>query len=206
MKRFEFILMLIVILAGCAPSPTEIATPVIISPTVVPTSTEVSVTITPSPLPTEPPIPLITPDPIQVERWREYQAELAKLVLAQHPGNQFPYYEDALCEWDILGQANEKVYVWARCFAPNAGNRKPAVVHLATDGSIQRVEVPFNGSTWDSDIQRLFPVDIQEKINKYFHLLSLSSGRPEELRLHLIYRIAHPEVPPLIIVQTTQTP
>lgn len=72
MKRFEFILMLIVILAGCAPGPTEIATPVIISPTAMPTPTELFFTFTPSPLPPDL-TATVTPDPVHAHHRSEIQ-------------------------------------------------------------------------------------------------------------------------------------
>jgi len=140
-----------------------------------------------------------------VERWSEYQTELAKLVLSQ-AGDIFPDYENALCEWDILGHSDQKVYVWAWCSAPHAGDSKPAVIYLNMDGSIQKVEVPFHGSAWDLTIQSLFPVDIREKIDKYFYDSSTNSGRAEELRLHLLYRQEHPDVPPLVIFFAIPTP
>lgn len=165
-----------------------------------------SATPTPAPVPTQPIIPLITPDAIQVERWREYQAELAKLVLSDS-GAEFPLYEDALCEWDILGHSNQEVYVWAVCATPNSLGEKPAVIHLETDGSVRDVKVVFHGSSWDSRIRELFPIDVQEKIYLYSSF-SPFSGRPLDLRIHLGHRLKHPEVPPLIVVSamTTVTP
>lgn len=204
-----FLLFFLILLVSCqnqATITTPINTPSQLS-TFTPlfSSTPDFITITPSPLPTQATIPIITPDAIQVERWREYQTELAKLVLSQ-AGTVSPYYKEALCEWDILGKSNQKVYVWAKCFAPNAGNTKPALIHLANDGSIQKVEVPYNGSSWDSTIQKLFPLEVQEKINEYFNLDSLNLGRPEELRLHLLYRTTHPEEPPLVVLSASSAP
>jgi len=211
-RRYSWIILLIFLVAcGKRTVALSAETPVstTVSPTPIPTSTFIPAIVTPSPLPTQPIIPVITPDPIQVERWKEYQTELAKLVLSQ-AGDIFPDYESALCEWDILGRSDREVYVWARCFAPHAGDTKPAVIHLETDGSIQKVEVPFHGSAWESVIQKLFPADIQEKIEGYFDSASSNSGRAEELRIHLLYRLTHPDVPPLIILSviptTTPTP
>ncbi len=152
--------------------------------------------------PTQPIIPVITPDAIQVERWKEYQTELAKLVLSQ-AGDIFPDYESALCEWDILGRSNQELYVWAECLAPHAVDSRPAVIHLKLDGTIEKVEVPFHDSTWESTIQKLFPTDVQKKIDEYFY--PMYSGRAEELRIHLLYRLTHPDVPPLIILSAMPT-
>ena len=206
-------IVLIAFLAACEKqavvlSP-ETTTSMIVSPTSVPTSTLIPVTFTLSPLPTQPIIPVFSADPIQVERWKEYQTELAKLVLAQHSSQEFLSYETALCERDILGRTDQEVYVWAMCSAPNSGDRKPAVIHLMLDGSNQKVEVPFHGSGWESTIQKLFPVGVREKIDAYFYSSSSNTGRAEELRIHLQYRLTHPDVPPLIVLSampTTLTP
>ena len=159
----------------------------------------------PTPSPTPILIPIITLDAIQLERWKEYQTELAKLVLAQHPSQELSFDETALCEWDILGRSNQEVYVWAICSTPDSGGTKPAVMHLELDGSIQEVKVPFHGAGWESTIQKLFPADIQEKIGTYFYSLSSHSGRAEELRMHLLARKTHPEMPPLTILSAMLT-
>jgi len=210
LSKFNFLIAVTMLLGlyACNTSdatPTATLIPILPTssqPTFTPTPTFIPVIITPSPLPTQPIIPVITPDAIQVERWKEYQTELAKLVLSQ-AGYIFPDYESALCEWDILGRSGREVYVWAMCGTPHAGDTKPTVIHLETDGAIQKVEVPFHGSAWESTIQKLFPENVQEKINAYFYSYSINSGRAEELRIHLIYRKTHPEEPPLIILSET---
>lgn len=206
MKTRIVIVLLTTILAACAPVTTP--TPTAVSPTITPTAT--FAISTPSPYPTQPPIPIMTPDAIQVERWKEYQAELAKVITCDS-GHDCPNYEHALCEWDILGRADRDVYVWALCDALGASNRKPALIHLNEDGSIRNVEVPINGPSWDSDILRLFPADVREKVDSYFSsYYSFNSGRANELRIHLLYRQTHPEEPPLIVLSampiTTPTP
>jgi hypothetical protein len=184
----------------------ETPVPTTVLPTSTPATIFIPAIIPPSPLPTEPTIPVLTPDAIQVERWREYQTELAKLVLAQHSSQEIPFDETALCEWDILGRSDQEVYVWAMCSTPDSGRTKPAVIHLGLNGSIQKVEVPFHGSAWESTIQKLFPADLKEKIDAYFYSLSSNSGRAEELRMHLLNRSTHPDVPPLTILAAMPTP
>ena len=95
--------------------------------------------------------------------------------------------------------------MWAICFAPLASDTRPAVIHLETDGAIQKLEVPFHGSAWESAIQKLFPADIQDKIEEYIDAASSNSGRAEELRIHLLYRLTHPDVPPLIVLSAMST-
>jgi phosphate/sulfate permease len=147
------------------------------------------------PTPTQPVVPILTPDATQTEKWKEYQAELAKAVNCD-AGHDCPGYENAICEWDILGRSGQEVYVWARCSTPGTSfyGEKTAVIRLDADGSIQNVEVPATGASWKSDTLRLFPVDILAK----FGLYPLSE-RMTEIISHFYYRQSHPEEPPLII-------
>jgi len=172
--RLLFWIASLVILVACGEQtialPTATSIPTTVSPTPVPTSTFMPATDIPTPLPTQPTIPIITPDSIQVERWQEYQTELAKLVLANHSSQEFPYYESALCEWDILGRSGQDIYVWAECVAPGSGGRGPAVIYLEDDGSIRDVIYAFPSPARDVTISSLFPEAIQAKIYTYFWL------------------------------------
>ena len=148
----------------------------------------------------------MTPNAIQVERWKEYQTELAKYVLSD-AGTMFTNYEHALCEWDILGQSNQEVYVWAVCSDFNSLAEKPAVIYLEANGSIRDVKFVFHGYQWDSRIQELFPKDVQEKIHLYEVSepgTSLSVGSTN-MRKHLECRRTHPEEPPLVVLSATST-
>jgi hypothetical protein len=164
------------------------------------TSTAASVYPTPSLIPTESSMLVMTPNAIQLEKWEEYQFELAKVVLAQHAGGTVPFPELILCEWDILGQFEDEVYVWAACFYDGLGEG-PAVIHLEADGSIQSVEYAFPGYDRDIVIQRLFPEAVQAQIFLYFY-----SERSKQMNTHLQYRFAHREEPPLIVLSGTPVP
>lgn len=139
------------------------------------------------------PIAIITPDIEHVKRWKEYQSELAKLVLS-HPGGEYSLYEYALCEWDILGNEGDKLYVWAECGYDAWGNG-PAVIYLDADSSIKDVEYAFPQYGRDEVIKKLFTPDVQVKIYMYF-----SSSRSREMVEHINYRFLHPEEPPLIVL------
>ncbi len=180
--------------------PTETPIPIIVSATPIPTSTVISITltpsplpITPSPLPTESIIPFLTPDAIQVERWNEYEEALAKSFF-----RSYFQPEEAVCEWVILGQANQEVYVYAYCTGTySAGPSSasiPAVIHLGTDGSVESAEIPGGGSSYGPDIRRMFPSDIQETI--FSHMAIFSQEHEDRLR----WRRAHPDQPPLIVL------
>jgi hypothetical protein len=196
-----FWVILLIFLVACSKQtplvPAETPIPTSVSPTPVPTSTLIPVTITPSPLPTEPVFPIITPDPIQVEKWNEYENALAKAFF-----KSYFQPEDVVCEWEILGQADREVYVWAYCSGiysagPSAGSI-PAVIHIGTDGSVQSAEIPGSGTAYGPDIQRMFPADLQDRI--FNHLISFQ-GMDDRMR----WRRGHPEEPPLIILDSLST-
>lgn len=197
MKNALLVAFLVSVLTACAPAitPTETILPTIaLSSTPVSTSTLIPVTETPSPVPTDPIIPMITPDLIQVERWKEYQTELAKSILFNLPP------EIVLCEWEILGRSEQEVYVWAVCegWGGSPSSSVPALVNLEIDGSIQNIEIP--GTDWSSDILRLFPSDVRGKFEYY------NFGRAKEMSNHIEWRQTHPEEPPLIVLSSTPIP
>src|SRR5690606_2974714 len=117
MKKHATIALLIVLLTACAPTadiPVDaqnIAMSIARTQTALPTPTVIS-TATPQAtlIPTLPPPPILTPYAVQVERWQEYQTELIKVLLIQYPSS---LHGLALCEWDILGRFDQKLYIWA---------------------------------------------------------------------------------------------
>jgi len=166
-------------------------------PTVTPTNTPTALpTSTPeaTAIPTQPIVSIITPNAIQVEKWKEYQTELAKSVLPYDPS------PIVLCEWAILGQSNQEVYIWAVCEGVTRG-RAPVVVYLNTDGTIQNMKAVEYGSMRKTQIQQLFPPDIQEKIYS-----KLISNLDEQLTRHLSQRSGYPESLPIIVLSTTPMP
>jgi hypothetical protein len=213
-KAHTIIILLAIILASCTPavtlvpietsppttlSPTaEVIATVTPSPTLTPTA-EVIITMTPSPMPARPTFAAITPDAVQVEGWKEYQSALAKRLMSNLPT------EEVLCEWEILGQSNQEVYVWAICTGTVGSNglfpkgEVPALIHLGADGSVQSVEIPGAGTYYGRDIRRLFPPDVQEKI--FNHLIDY-----RQLSDHLEWRREHPEEPPWIVLSATPMP
>jgi len=133
----------------------------------------------------------ITPVP----RWVEYESVLARAFL--------PKGISGLCEWEILGQQEREVYVWALCIgnSPISGPMAmsaPAVVYLETDGNIQSVRVPRDGILGTQDVKTFFPPDVQGKVFAY----RLSP----DMEAHISKRLADPSVPPLVIVSGTPMP
>ena len=166
------------------------------TPTVKPTA--ILIEFTPSPLPTQPPIPFITPDPIQVERWKEYQTELAKSLISSIPP------ENVFCEWEVLGRSDQDLYIWAVCGKIGGGRwaSHPVVIHLESDGSIQNVSLVSGiGSEYINNIHQMFPLDVQEKILND----QTSSMIYQRLSEHLNWRQTHPEEPPLIVLSAIPT-
>ena len=206
MKSRLFIALLTLTLASCAPAPTPAPTGTALPATA--TFTPVPATITPTftpgftpppptPLPPTPTFPpIITPDAIQVEQWKEYEAALAKGILPTYT------FETILCEWDLLARSGQQIYVWAACASPNVSDWRPAVIHLGFDGSFRSVEVPKRNQAF---VDKLFPKEVQAKFSLYTGD-SLFTGRLRELLNHVRFREIHPEEPPLIILSATPAP
>jgi hypothetical protein len=138
---------------------------------------------------------MITPDAIQVTRWKEYQTALAKSLLPSISPDIL------LCEWVILGRSNQEVYLAAVCGSGGSRATAPVVIYLSIDGSIQNVEAVGYGSSRDFNIQRLFPPDAQEMI--YSESVSMIM---ERLKEHLDWRLSYREEPPLIVLSATPMP
>lgn len=174
------------------------------------TSTQTNVTtgvvsqaLTPSMTASRAPIPVaITANPEQLARWQEYQYALAKRFLSYLPPEQ------VLCEWELLGQSLQEVYVWAVCLGlPPEGRGEeyapvadmPAVIHLGLDGSVQSVELPNDDRrNYIEGIRTIFPVVVQEKI--FGKLINFSA-----LTDHVELRRKNPG-PPLIVLLATPQP
>lgn len=155
---------------------------------------------TPSPHSTMP-LSFVTLIPIYLEHWKEYEQALAKELERMTPP------EKVLCEWVILGQSEQAVYVWALCaeheqndIYPYPGVSEPAAVYISPEGEVVGVKVPEPGGPFARDI---FPEDVQEKIFRAHNGGWLDVS---QLQAHLIYRFEHPEVPPLVVLSATPAP
>jgi hypothetical protein len=187
------------------PSPNETHVPTITFtrvPTSIFTPIPAIASLEPTPGPTQPTIAVITPDPAQLERWQEYEYALGKELLERELSRG-----KVVCEWEILGQHEQEVYVWVYCSSTTPlgetdifpFSQTPAVIHLNEDSSIQSVERPGAGTYYARDIREMFPPDAQERyFDRLFDLLRLS----ERLR----WRRKHPEEPPLIVISSTPLP
>jgi len=103
----------------------------------------------------------ISPDPAQLDRWKEYQTALAEKLMPQYPRDK------VLCEWELTKKYELRINVWAVCMttvtSAEVGNyyfpvaSVPAVINLDVDGTVQSVEIPEYGESYLSDFWKLFP-------------------------------------------------
>ena len=71
----------------------------------------------------------------------------------------------ALCEWEVWGQTEQALYLWAVCeSAGGTAVSAPAVVYLDAEGHVAAVAAPGDGTAYVRDVRRLFPPDLQERI------------------------------------------
>lgn len=141
----------------------------------------------------------ITANPEQVAHWVEYEQALARKLLSYLPP------KEVLCEWEILGQDEKAVYVWAVCmglpppgkseiFAPGASI--PAVIHLKPNGSIQSIELPRdNYTSYVEGVQKIFPESVKE-------IITDRSMKIPEMMAHIRLRREKPEAPLIILWST----
>jgi hypothetical protein len=192
--------LMLIGLTGCegrqSSIPTSTANPPAATSTFILSATISPTAIIPTPMPpTQTAYPYITPDSIQLEQWKEYERALAQALMPGYaPGK-------IICEWEILGRSGQELYVWAVCGGAHNSSTviKTAVIRLRSDGTVEQIEVPGNGSANAPDIRRLFPEYLQQRI--FDHAIDLN-----RLIAHLERRRIHPEEPPLIVLSATVTP
>lgn len=217
-KHLPF-LLIVLLISGCGNQPP----PAIITPTasagpaeseISPSATHPSQTppgpsptpepkTTASPLPSSPTPIAPEPDPTLQAAWQDIEFALAAKIM-DNALERSP----VLCEWAYLGRDNLEIYLYIDCMAtvpiseessylPSAD--MPAVVRLDPQGNIQEVEIPGAGTLYAEDIQRLFPLPIQ---NRIFEGL-IDYGKLQD---YLDWRLDHPDHPPLSITAGTPQP
>jgi photosystem II stability/assembly factor-like uncharacterized protein len=138
----------------------------------------------------------IPSDPAQLEKWEEYESALAEKLMSQYPRDK------VFCEWELMEKSEQKINVWAICLttvtSPEIGNyyfpaaSVPAVIHLATGGGVQRVEIPEYGENYIADFWKLVPTTIR---NQFPNVSAMEK--------HLHWRRTHPAEPPLVVLNAT---
>lgn len=147
--------------------------------------------------PTAAATPPLTPTEMENVRWQKYQNALTSAFLS----TATPKIQ-GLCEWEILGQSGQEVYVWAMCqtAADSDGMAvsAPAVIRLDAKGQIQGVDMPRDGAHYGPDIRQLFPRRVEKMIFDH----DVDTGAMWD---HIQKRHQHPE-PPLIVLTKTPLP
>ena len=130
--------------------------------------------------------PLLTPDPVQAERWLAYETALA---------TQFSYLPPAqvICEWEVLGRRENDIYVWAVCgeiMDNRVGLEGLAVIYAG--GSAP--------TALRSDDPAMYPKSV---LDRYFGGLIHFQELVDHLRERQKHLLAEP---PLIVLSATLTP
>jgi hypothetical protein len=141
--------------------------------------------------------PSITPEPAELENWQEYEGVLGNAIYERVPTKEI------FCEWQIMGRAEDEVYVWVACSGFRSLDSKLttitrcAVVYYGAEGEVQSAMTGENipGSPAES-CRKLFPPGIYERC------VHTPSDRMWE---HLESRREKPE-PPLIVLDATPMP
>jgi hypothetical protein len=75
------------------------------------------------------------------------------------------YDRSALCEWEVWGQTDETLYLWAVCASETGASvSTPAAVYQSANGEIMAVSIPGDGAQYGQDVRRIFPPEVQERI------------------------------------------
>ena len=103
---------------------------------------------------------------------------------------------NAICEWVVLGQKDQEVYVYAMCqitdLSIGTAATIPVVIHLGNNGSIEKVQLPGSGTQYGNNIRKMFPPELQDKM-----ILPTDDMGIDKMWSHLDLRQENPE-PPLI--------
>jgi hypothetical protein len=144
----------------------------------------------------------ITPQFTEVEekstdRWMIYEDALASHLLS------LPNVRGAgYCEWEILGQEGQEIYLWAICQVAGdpegSATSAPVVVTLANYGGIERVDMPRDGTLYGEDIRSMFPKELQ-------NIIFDQNVDVEGMWAHIQSRHTDPE-PPLIALANMPLP
>jgi hypothetical protein len=195
-NKIAILFIFLIFLSACASIPNSVPINTF-TPSTTPLTPPVASTTTSVPTPTS--IPLSTPL-AGTPRWVLYERALAYIFLGP-PGKTVPHlgWDHGLCEWEIWGQKENEVYVWAVCQANNAigtATSGPAVIRLGKEDEILEVEMPQEG--W-GNLKELFPDNILSKIQK-------NEFPGDEAWARLQKRRKESSIPPLIVEQGVELP
>lgn len=137
--------------------------------------------------------PPVVDIPVENEKWKEYEASI---LSACYSDVSLP--SDKLCEWDIITQRGNTIYVWAFCTDVNGqGSSGPVVINLRPTGGVEKAICPL---VFD-DYKTLFPGELYEEVNSYRNRFDINRAWS-----HLELRFQNRTIPPLIVVDGTPLP
>ncbi len=130
---------------------------------------------------------------IPAEKWKKYETSI---LSACYSGVSLP--SDKLCEWDIIAQRGNIIYVWAFCADVNGqGSSGPVVINIRPTGGIEKSICPL---VFD-DYKTLFPDELYDEVITYRERFDL-----DKAWRHLEVRFQDRTIPPLIVVNGTPLP
>jgi Tol biopolymer transport system component len=103
------------------------------------------------------PIPTDTPRPALLSTPTSDDLERALV-------NQMHGEPNAQCEWQVVEQAQQEIYLWVICQSDDSGVFAPAIVHVGPDGHVQRVDMLRDGMLDNPEAQLLLPPDVRKRI------------------------------------------
>lgn len=133
-----------------------------------------------------PPLPIVTREDVDAPAWRQVESAISDALLGTGEGK---------CEWEVWGWLKQERFIWAFCQEGPELNATaasmPLVVRLASDGSVETIHYPQEGTDYTFNVKGLFPPAVQEKIfANEFDLYTAVS--------HLETRWNYPSMPPAI--------
>ncbi len=134
-----------------------------------------------------------TPNKNWSKNWRECEAAI---LSACYSNVSLP--SEKLCEWEIITEQDNAIYVWALCLdAYGQGSSVPVVIYIGTSGKVEKAICP---RVFD-DYKALFPGELFEKVRNYRDRFDLDRAWH-----HLEMRFQDRTIPPLIAIESTPLP
>ncbi len=138
--------------------------------------------------------PVSMPESTPAPRWVKYEKALSKAIMGS---------EGYICEWEIYGVSDNKVYVWALCESPAPWGSKasmPLVIVLSDNGQIASVDMNCKSPVSSPAlIKTCFPPPIQPTMLSEPFMKSTAPQQSIAAR-----RTSHG--PPLLVIQGTPLP
>ncbi len=127
------------------------------------------------------------------KHWKEYERAM---LSACYSGVSLP--SEKLCEWEVITQRGNTIYVWAFCAdVEGRGRSGPLAIYIKSSGEVERAVCT---RVFD-DYKTLFPGELFDEVRNYRNRFDLNRAWS-----HLELRFQNPTLPPLIVVDGTPLP